>query len=58
MEFTPNISPIDVINRCFGGTYFREIYSSINDKWYKNNWKEFEELKSIDKNIIGLIFMI
>ena len=50
MESHPNISPVDVIKKgSFGGTYFRDIYSSINDKWYKNSWKEFEELKNIDK---------
>ena len=50
MRFKPNISPIDVIEkRKFGGTYFKDIYSNVNDKWYKNSWKEFEELKNIDK---------
>ena len=50
MESHPNISPVDVIKKgSFGGTYFRDIYSSINDKWYKNSWKEFEELKNIYK---------
>ena len=50
MEFNPNIIPVDVIKkRAFGGTYFRDIYSNVNDKWYKNSWKEFEELKDIDK---------
>ena len=33
----------------FGGTYFRDIYSVINDKWYKNSWKEFDELKNINQ---------
>ena len=32
----------------FGGIYFRNIYSSVNDKWYQKSWKEFEELKNID----------
>ena len=32
----------------FGGTYFRDIYSCVNNKWYKNSWKEFNELKNID----------
>ena len=32
----------------FGGTYFRQIYSGINGKWYKNSWKEFDQLKNID----------
>ena len=50
MGFHPNISPIDVIKKgAFGGTYFRNIYSSVNNKWYKNSWKEFEELKDTDK---------
>ena len=50
MDFGPNISPVDVIKKdAFGGTYFRNIYSSVNDKFYKNSWKEFKELESIDK---------
>ena len=32
----------------FGGTYFRNTYSNINKKWYKNPWKEFIDLKNID----------
>ena len=27
----------------FGGTYFRDIYSGINGKWYKKSWKEFDQ---------------
>ena len=50
MDFTPNITPLDVIKKgAFGGTYFRDIYSRVNDKWYKNSWKEFDELRDIDK---------
>ena len=50
MEFHPNISPKDVIKKgALGGTYFRDIYSNVNNKWYKNSWKEFKELESIDK---------
>ena len=59
MEFKPNISPVDVIKKgAFGGTYFRNIYSGVTGKFYKNIWKEFKELKNIDKNIIVQIFMI
>ena len=36
----------------FGGTFFKNIYSSVNDKWYKNSWKEFDELKGLVKSII------
>ena len=50
MEFHPNITPVDVIKKgAFGGTYFRDNYSNVTDKFYKNSWKEFEELKDIDK---------
>ena len=54
MEFHLNISPIDVIRKgAFGGTYFRNIYSNITGKFYKNSWKEFKELKNIDKFFWG-----
>ena len=36
----------------FGGTFFKNIYSIVNDKWYKNSWKEFDELKRLVKSII------
>ena len=50
MEFHPNISPADVIKKgAFGGTYFRDIYSNDNGKFYKNSWKKFDELENIDK---------
>ena len=50
MDFGTNKSPEEVIKEdAFGGTYFRDIYSSVNDKWYKNIWKEFDFLKNVDK---------
>ena len=49
MDFGVNKTPIEVIREgAFGGTYFRDIYSGINEKWYKNSWKEFDQLKNID----------
>ena len=49
MNFSPNKIPIELIREgAFGGTYFRDIYSGINEKWYKNSWKEFVQLKNID----------
>ena len=49
MNFSPNKTPIEIIKEgAFGGTYFRDIYSNINKKWYKNSWKEFAYLKNID----------
>ena len=42
MDFSPNKTPVEVIREgSFGGTYFRDIYSGINGKWYKNSRKEF-----------------
>ena len=36
MNFQPNISPVDVIKKgAFRGTYFRDSYSNITDK-FKN----------------------
>ena len=50
MDFKPNISPLEIIKKdAFGGTYFRDIYSGVNDRFYKNSWKGFKELKNIDK---------
>ena len=49
MSFSPSKTPIEVIREgAFGGTYFKDIYSGINEKWYKNSWKEFVQLKNID----------
>ena len=43
MKFAPNKTPVAIIKECaFGGTYFRDIYSSVNGKWYRNSWKEFD----------------
>ena len=50
MDFGPNISPIEVIQKgAFGGTYFRDIYSGMNNNFYRDSWKEFNELKDIDR---------
>ena len=50
MESGANKTPIKVIKEeAFGGTYFRNICSGGNGKWYKKSWKEFDEFKNIDK---------
>ena len=43
MNFSLNKTPI-MKEGAFGGTYFRDIYSGINE----NSWKEFVHLKNID----------
>ena len=49
MDFGANKTPVEIIKEgTFGGIYFRVIYSGINRKWYRNSWKEFDELKNID----------
>ena len=36
MDVGANKTPAEVIKEgAFGGTYFRDIYSSVNGKWYK-----------------------
>ena len=50
MKFVANKTLVEVIKEgAFGGTYFRDIYSDINGKWYRKSWKEFDQLKVIDQ---------
>ena len=52
MNFAPNKTPIEIIKEgAFGGTYFRDIYFNINNKWYRNSWKEFNFLRDIDPKL-------
>ena len=52
MKFAPNKTPVEIISEgAFGGTYFRDIYSSVNGKWYRYSWKEFSFLKDIDPKL-------
>ena len=43
INFGTNKTPVEVIKEGeFGETYFRDIYSGINDKWYRKSWKQFD----------------
>ena len=57
MHFGANKTPVEVIREgASGETYFRDIYSGINGKWYRKSLKEFDQLKDIDqKNWINEI---
>ena len=45
----PHIKSFGTIKEgAFGKTFFRDIYLGIDKKWYKNSWREFNELKNID----------
>ena len=59
MNFSSNKTQIEIIKEgAFGGTYFRDIYSGINGKWYRKSWKEFDQLKILIKSIIAQIIMM
>ena len=48
MIFNPNKTPIETIKEgAFDGT-------CINEKWYKNSWKEFDQLEIIDPKFYAL----
>ena len=50
MDFGTSKTPVEIIKEsAFGGTYFIDIYSGVNGKWYKNSSKEFNVLKNIDQ---------
>ena len=50
IDFGANKTRVTVIKDGeFGGTYFRDIYSGVNGKWYRNSWKELDQLKDIDQ---------
>ena len=50
MNFGANKKSIKVSKEgAFCGTYFRDIYSGVNEKWFRKSWKEFDQLKDIDQ---------
>ena len=59
MDFKPNISPVEIILKSvFGVTYFRDIYSGVNDIFYKNSLKEFKKFENIDKKYYASDFYV
>ena len=50
--------PVEVIkDGAFRGTYFREIYSGINENRYRKPWKEFDQLKDIERDFERKVFL-
>ena len=46
MDFGANKTPVEIIREgAFGCTYFRDIYSSANETWYK----VMERIQSVEK---------
>ena len=58
MNVSPNKTPIEVIREGVFGTYFRDIYSGINKKCYKNSQKEFVQLKNIDAKFYASLYYV
>ena len=59
MDLGTNETPAEVIKEgAFGGTYFGDIYSSVNGKWYKQSWKESDSYKILIRSIIVQIIMM
>ena len=59
MNFGANETPVEVIKEgAFRGICFRDIYSSVNRKWYNKSWKELLIEKLLIKIIIAEIIMI
>ena len=46
MDFGANKTTVEVIKKGAFGTYFRDIYSGVNGKWYK---KVMERTWSVEK---------
>ena len=45
MNFNSNNRTVEVTKEgAFGGTYFRDIYFSIDEKWYRKSWEEFDQV--------------
>ena len=44
------------MERAFGTTYFRDIYSGVHEKWYRNPWKEIDKLKNTDPKLYVLSY--
>ena len=41
MDLGANKTPAKIIKEDpFGGTYLRDIYSSVNGKWFRKSWKK------------------
>ena len=57
MDFGANKTPVEVTKKsAFGGTFFRDIYSGVNEKWYRKSWKELVQLEDIDQKYYCLSY--
>lgn len=53
-EFTPNLTPQEMFKLgIFGGSYYRDIHSSITGQDYTSQWKEFDWTADISPNLLS-----
>ena len=56
MDFGANKTSVEIFEEdAFTGTYFRDIHSGGNIKWYRKSWKEFDELKLLLLVLINIM---
>ena len=59
LKFRPNLTPAQVLRRgAFGGTYFRDIESSVTGKKYTKAYKEFPKSWFTGLNIKNAYFQM
>ena len=59
MDFGANKTPVKIIKEgVFGGTYFRDIYSGANGKWYRKYGKNLINWKMLIRSVIAQIIMM
>ena len=59
MKFNPNKTPVELIKGgAIGGTYFRDIYYSVNGNWYKSHGKNSIGWKILIRSFIVQIIMM
>ena len=54
MDFKPNKTPVEIIKEVSFGTYFRDIYSGVNGKFYENSWNSYKEYYASDYYDVSL----
>ena len=57
MHFGANKKPVEVIKEggALGETHMRDIYSTVNGRWYRKSCEEFTELKMLIVLLLGLL---
>ena len=58
MDFGGNKTPFEIIREsAFAGTYFKNIYSSVNEKWYSHGRNVISSKILIRHFIVQIVMM-